>query len=395
MKEDSPFKPGSPVPVELFVGRTAQIQEIIRYAKQAASGMQENVFLSGERGIGKSSLASFIRQWVIKNENFLTVHVFLGGVSTLEELVRRIFEQILKEANTQTWFTKISGFFGKYIQSIGLFGISVGFNPREDDLKTLVRSFPEALHNLIEKIKDEKKGLFIVLDDINGISKTSEFADWYKSYVDTAATHYKHFPVFIMPIGLPEIRDDLSKLQPSLMRVFRVVEIDKLTDAEVNDFFKKAFEGVGITVNPEAMRMMVVSASGLPILMHEIGDAVYLYDEDGRISEVDATGGILEATERIGKKFLDPKVYRAIRSKRYKSIIRKLGNEIFLLDPANFLKSEMENKLDQEEKKVFHNFLRKMTELGIIVRDTEGGPGAYKYVNNIYPIYIWLESQRH
>ncbi|MDP2982074.1 MAG: ATP-binding protein [Candidatus Latescibacter sp.] len=76
MKEDSPFKPGSPVPVELFVGRTAQIQEIIRYVKQTAAGKQENVFLSGERGIGKSSLASFIRQWVIKNENFLTIHVF-------------------------------------------------------------------------------------------------------------------------------------------------------------------------------------------------------------------------------------------------------------------------------------------------------------------------------
>ncbi len=44
MKEDSPFTPGSPVPVELFVGRVDQIKEILKYVNQSASGRQENVF---------------------------------------------------------------------------------------------------------------------------------------------------------------------------------------------------------------------------------------------------------------------------------------------------------------------------------------------------------------
>ncbi|MDP2982073.1 MAG: hypothetical protein Q8O92_01935 [Candidatus Latescibacter sp.] len=309
-------------------------------------------------------------------------------MATLEELVRRIFEQILKEANTQNWFSKISEFFGKYIQSIGLFGISVGFNPREEDLKILVRNFPEALSNLIEKIKDEKKGLFIVLDDINGISRTSDFADWYKSFVDTAATHFHHFPVIMMPIGLPEIRDQLSRNQPSLMRVFRVVEIDKLSDLEVQGFFEKAFELIKVKVETEAMKIMVIYSSGLPILMHEIGDAVYHRNDDMVIYKVDATLGIIEAAERIGKKYLDPKVYRAIRSVRYISILRKLG------EASNFRKSDIEKRLNPTELKVFHNFLRRMKDLGIIIHDEEGGSGSYKYVNNIYPIYIWMESQR-
>jgi len=46
------------------------------------------------------------------------------------------------------------------------------------------------------------------------------------------------------------------------------------------------------------------------------------------------------------------------------------------------------------ERKVFNNFLRKMRELGIIVPDIEGGRGAYKFVNELYPVYIWLENQR-
>ena len=89
MKENSPFTPGSPVPVELFVGREKQIKEIIKYVKQVEYGKQENVFLVGERGIGKSSLAAFLR-YLVDGENFLAVHVFLGRVTSLEELVRCI-----------------------------------------------------------------------------------------------------------------------------------------------------------------------------------------------------------------------------------------------------------------------------------------------------------------
>jgi hypothetical protein len=181
-------------------------------------------------------------------------------------------------------------------------------------LKGLVRNFPEALKNIMEKIKNEKKGLFIVLDDINGISETPEFANWYKSFVDDVATHYTDFPAFIMPIGIPEVRDLLSEHQPSLMRIFRVVDIDKLSDTEVNEFFEKTFKKVNIEVESEAMKFMTLFSSGLPILMHEIGDAVFWRDDDGVISEEDTVPGIVDAADRIGKKYLDPKVYRTIRS---------------------------------------------------------------------------------
>jgi AAA+ ATPase superfamily predicted ATPase len=390
-KESSPFTPGSPVPVELFVGREKQIREILRYVRQTASGKQENVFLAGERGIGKSSLAAYLRHLAMR-ENFLAIHVFLGGVTPLEELVRRIFEQILKETNAQKkLYDRISDFFKKYVKQLDLFGISVSFNPPQEELKELVRNFPEALHNIMEKIADERKGIFIALDDINGISNTPTFADWYKSFADHIALHYTHFPVFIMSIGLPEIRDNLSKLQPSLMRVFRVAEIDKLSDEEVKTFFEKAFEKANMKVEPEAMEKIVLYSSGLPTLMHEIGDAVFWRDEDGIIDRKDALLGVLDAAERIGKKYLDPKVYRAIRSERYRSILRKLGKEKI---ETSFRKSEIEAKLSDEEKKVFHNFLTKMKKLGIIVSDVESGKGAYRFVNELYPVYIWMESQR-
>jgi len=254
----------------------------------------------------------------------------------------------------------------------------------------IVRNFPEAINNLLEKIHEEKSGLFIALDDVNGLIEKEEFANWYKSFADEVATHYKHFPVYIMLIGLPEKRDTLSRLQPSLMRIFRPIEIEKLTDKEVQQFFEKAFKNSKIKVEPSAMELIVKNSSGLPIMMHEIGDATFWADEDGYIDSNDALTGLINAAQIVGNKYLDPKVYRAIRSERYKSILRKLGE-----DPISrsFKKSELEVKLNPEEKKVFHNFLRRIQELGVIEVDIERGWGTYKFVNEIYPLYIWLESK--
>ena len=389
-KERSPFTPGNPVPYELFVGRADKIEELIRYVRQIQFGRQENIFLEGDRGIGKSSLASFLRYLVSSKNNIIGIHVFLGRASTLEDMVRHIFEQLLKETKEEPWFKDISEFFLKHIKQIGLFGISVSFKPPDQDLKELVRKFPEVLNNLVKKIKEQKSGLLIALDDVNSLVEKVEFANWYKSFVDEVATHYKEFPVFIMLIGLPEKRDILSKHQPSLMRIFRVINIGKLSDNEVEEFLSQAFESVNIKVEAEAMNLMVKYSSGLPILMHEIGDATFWADTDGVIDSKDLIHGLLTAAENVGVKYLGPKVYRAIRSTNYRSILRKLGK---IPLSRHFKKKDIEKRLNQEERKVFHNFLRRIKQLGVIEDDIERGRGAYRFVNELYPIYIFMESQ--
>lgn len=54
----------------------------------------------------------------------------------------------------------------------------------------------------MRKSKVQKSGLFIVLDDVNGLVGKAEFANWNKSFVDEVATQYRDFPSFIMLLGL-------------------------------------------------------------------------------------------------------------------------------------------------------------------------------------------------
>ena len=391
-KEVSPFTPGSPVPVELFAGRAQQIQEVDNYLKQTASGSQENVFLTGDRGIGKSSFASIVRQLAGVNHDMVGIHVFLGGVTTLEELVRRILEELVIIGWDKPWSDRVSEILGDHVRQVGLFGIKIEFQPEQDDLSQIARRFPEALGEFVARITEDKRGVFIILDDINGLAENDLFANWYKSVVDQIATQFGPYHALIMLSGLPERLDQLSVQQPSLMRVFRIVELERLSDEEVESFFEKAFGEARMAVNSDAMRLMLEYSSGLPVMMQEIGDATFWADSDGEVTRSDAVSGISGAAVNVGRKYLDPSIYRAIRSDRYRAIIRKMSSDS--IQPT-FTRQQIASRVSEEEFRVFDNLLRRLRELGVVETDPEGGRGAYKYTNQIYPVYMWMESQSY
>ena len=319
----------------------------------------------------------------------LGIHTYLGGVTSLEELVRHVLEEILRESRQQDWFERIVELFGDRIKQIGLFGVSVTFDARREELTGLARNFPDALGNLVATISENRSGLLIILDDINGLADTPEFANWYKSFADSVATHFGPFPVLIMVSGTVEKKDALAAAQPSLMRVFQTVDIPRLTDEEVADFFVKAFDGVGMEIEEAALDLMVSHSSGLPILMHEIGDSVFWKTSTNIVRGQDAFDGLVLATQSVGTKYLDPFFYRAVHSTRYRSIVRKMTPGSSL---SEFTRSEVMSRLDENESKVFDNLLRRLRELGIVEQDLEAGRGAYRFVNELYPLYIFLES---
>lgn len=391
-KQSSPFTPGSPAPADLFAGRVEQIREVNRYLTQTASGRQENLFLTGDRGIGKSSFASIMRQMASINYDMVGIHVYLGGVNTIEELTRRIVEELVKEGWDQPWYTRISNMLGDRVKKVGALGITIEFSPEPEDLTLLARRFPEALGEFVARISEDKRGVLIILDDINGLADNDRFANWYKSVVDYIATHFGPYPALIMLSGLSERRDQLAVHQPSLMRVFRIVELERLDDGEVESFFNNAFGEAGMTVKANAMRRMVRYSSGLPVMMQEIGDAAFWADSDGVVTQRDAVSGISGAAVSVGQKYLDPNIYQAIRSDRYRAIIRKMAGDSIR---PTFTRQRIASILTDEEFRVFDNLLRRLRELGVVEIDYEGGRGAYKYTNQIYPVYMWMEAQEY
>ena len=99
VKEYSPFTPGIPVPLDFFFGRSEEIKRILSsIEKSIRINSIERLFVTGERGIGKSSICNFALHVAEKDTDVIGLHIYLGGVDNLEEMVRRIFEGLLRDS---------------------------------------------------------------------------------------------------------------------------------------------------------------------------------------------------------------------------------------------------------------------------------------------------------
>ena len=65
------------------------------------------------------------------------------------------------------------------------------------------------MRHLLDKLSDQKEALLLILDDINGLATSENFANWLKSTVDEITTSGQEMPLCILVVGLEERRREL------------------------------------------------------------------------------------------------------------------------------------------------------------------------------------------
>lgn len=388
--ESSPFTPGQPVPIEYFVGRIAEIESLRGLVKSAVQGKLKIGFMTGERGIGKSSLVSFVRYLVEREEKVAAVHVFLGGVKDLPGMMQTVYTKILRDSIEKPWYQKLAKFFGQRVKQVGLFGISVALQLTEEEKEQLAANFVTSIRQLIDQLGEERKGLLLILDDINGLASSAEFANWLKSANDEIATSNKQINLCIMIVGTEDRKESLVALQPSIARILNPIILRPWNDDETKEFYQNSFGRRAITIDDDALNLMVRYTGGFPVLAQEIGDGVWRNTPVGesRVTKSSALFGVQLAADQLGLKLLEPQVVQAINSERYRSILQKLPE---ISKFTSFKRSELKAQLTAEEVKVLDNFFRRMEGLGVIVRDDQRGTGYYKFANQLYHLYFYLK----
>jgi hypothetical protein len=386
-KSRSPFYPGQPVPTELFTGRQKEIERIERALVQTKQGKMQVLFISGEYGIGKSSLANYSKFIAERNFNLLGIHVFLGNSNTIESVAQKTVETILREQiYNEKVLDKIKNFLSKYIGKQELFGFSINFEALKNDLYDISRGFLPFLKNLYNRVKEDNiSGILLIFDEINGIAKNPEFAHFIKTLVDENATSSNILPLTLILCGTEERRKELVERHQPIERIFDIIDIKSMNENEMKEFFIKAFNSVEIKVDEKALKLICDYSSGLPKIMHIIGDNIYWIDQDKFVDFKDAREGILSAAEEIGRRFVDVQVLKAIHSKDYKSILSKIVQKL----KKSFSKKEIEENLSSREKEKLHNFLQRMKKLNAI-RSLERG--YYEFINPMIPLYLYLTN---
>jgi hypothetical protein len=389
-KGKSPFYPGQPVPGELFVGRAKQIEHIMqRGVGQVEAGKPVAVYVEGEYGIGKSSIAGFI-QWLAEREHGLHgIYAPLGSAETLEDVGAAVLEGTLRSgAFDPRRSEKVRIWLAKYIGEQSLFGVTVHAETLKKDAPTIASGMLPFLGEVVERLRETGvKGLFVVLDEINGIAANPKFAHFIKGIVDTNAMSRQPLPLLLMLCGVEECRREMIRNHQPVDRIFDVVQIEPMSPLEMRTFFEKAFDSVQIQVDADALDLMIEYSAGFPKIMHLVGDSAFWLDQDAVISKADALQAVVGAADEVGKKYVDQQVYNALRSKDYRSILNKIAKTG--LD-MTFQRAEIAKGLTDAERKKFSNFLQKMKQLKVI--RAGGVQGEYVFNVRMVRLYIWLQS---
>lgn len=390
-KGRSPFYPGQPVPFDLFAGRRHQIQHILeRGVRQVEAGKPVAMFIQGEYGIGKSSIGGFVQFLAEQNYGLHAIYTPLGGADNLDEVGAAILEATLRSgASNATRSEKVRSWLAKYVGEQSLFGFTVHTEALKKDAPSVASGILPFLSEVKNRLKDTGvKGIFVVLDEINGITSNPKFAHFVKGIVDTNAMSREPLPLLLMLCGVEERRREMIRQHQPIDRIFDVVEIEAMNKEEVNEFFEKAFGSVQIKVDSKAMDLLIEYSAGFPKIMHLIGDAAFWLDQDGIIDQGEALTAILMAADEVGKKYVDQQVYKALRSKDYHSILGKIASR----GPTSmgFVKADVQAQLTPTESNKFNNFLQKMKRLKVL-RSGEID-GEYVFNMRMVRLYIWLQS---
>ena len=225
--------------------------------------------------------------------------------------------------------------------------------------------------------------------DVNGLAVSSEFANWLKSTVDEIAASEQETRLCMLVVGLEARRQELVSRQPSLARVFELIDVTPWSDDEVTAFYRESFGRAGAGVSDAGLRNLTLYTGGLPVLAHEIGDAVWRTARSAAIADGEIAAGIATAAEVIGRKLLEPRIFKALRNERYRSIFGKMAKE----PRIRFRRAELRERLTDGERGVLDNFLRRMRELGVLALDPEI-QGGYRFPNHLHALYVHMESRR-
>ena len=387
-EKKSPFEPNTPVSPEKLIGRNNIINDFIKFMPSVVDGKPHHFYLYGNRGVGKSSLSSYLIEYSKVRYNMIGLHIYNDGIHNIDDLINNIVEKLLNEIKNKSWAEKITNLFKEHVENVGFLGNTIRFKPKDPTITKYIKdSFDNFIVNIINNIENNQ-GLFIVIDDINGLSETPDFANWYKSFADSLATNYdKPIPLIMMLTSHPKVSKALYKYNPSFNRIFTYRKINLLKKNEIETFFRNMFGSQNIEIDENALNLMVEFTAGSPVMMQNIGDDIFWINNKEIISKETALNGIKQSKNELKFKYLQDSLDEFDITRDELNILKTLGKD-FINNAYSEYSFNIDDIILQPSKfdeEFLNNFIKKALDAEIIELKTEN---EYVFTNDLYPIYF-------
>jgi Cdc6-like AAA superfamily ATPase len=222
------FTPGAPVgELEMLAGRMAQLTDVV----SAVSMRGQHVGLYGERGVGKTSLATVLAE-------------YFGDSG-----IRPDLQSVVVNCSTDDTFSTL---WRHVFTELGVDDVELSFAPE------LVRRRLQALERPALVVIDE-------LDRLEDDDALTGLSDTIKTLSDHAV------PSTLVLVGVARSIGELVGEHASIVRALIQIEMPRMTVSELGEILINGCERAGISAKQDAIHRIAVLSEGLPHYTHLLG----------------------------------------------------------------------------------------------------------------------------
>jgi len=408
MSKINPFAPNLPVHPGMFVGRVAELVKLESVLVHTKAGHPSNFMITGERGIGKSSLLNYIK-YVAQGlsegleetkVSFLTVDTDIDRNTTQLGLVKKIelgLDKALGKTEKAREFLKQSWAFLKRVEAGGL-KLRSDESAHSDEL--LLEEFAYSLADIASRVCGSDPSIFdahydgilILIDEADNASPELALGTFTKLLTERLQRRGCNHVAFGMA-GLPELRSVLAASHPSSLRLFEELILGRLSEHEVRKVIEFGLRRANqlnptrTSIDERGEHELVHLSEGYPHFIQQFAFSAFAVDIDNLIDVHDVANGAFGhrgAMELIGERYYRDSYYNKIQKDSYRQVLRIMADR---LDDW-VTKREIKNKF-KGENSTLDNALYALRERQIILAK-EGERGVYRLQHKGFAWWIKL-----
>ena len=355
---------------------------------QVMNGNPKHTIVTGDRGVGKSSLLTQVH-FTASGDNRLTDRLQVDrGVSSFD------FVTVWHDVDaTQSAFDMANAVLGKFESSfkkfVSSFNLEIdlaGFGKLGRDkqnplnITQLIDEFVSRLAKIdAEAKRANKHGILIFIDELDRIRPDSMIASFFKLTCERLARDGMKNVGFICA-GITGAIQKLEDEHASILRTFRDVPLPRFEKDEVSeilcDGFKKASHKVEVTDLAERAWDVTV---GLPEPIHLVGSEMLSVDSDGVLTDEDFDSSIRKIVTDVRKNKLASLLKKAGGGK-YQKIVEAIASHEKKIVPLDYIA-----KAIGQEQSQFSTNMATLVEREIVFKP---GTGFYAFTDPMLKEYI-------
>lgn len=261
--------------IEHLIGREKELDRI----DKALMAHGRNVFIFGERGVGKSSLAATAaNQWQSSDNGYIDVSC--APDSTVKSIVANIASQAIKRA----WFSNVKLTEEAAVKFKWL-SYSLKSESTPVDFATKITSLADAIEVLKEVASLHSDSPVVVVDEVDRMSDDAEvdmLADLLKQMGD------KQVPIKFIFTGVGSTLNEILGFHRSAIRQLETIELPKLSWDARWDIAIAALQEFDIEISRDICVRIAAVSDGYPYYVHLIVEKLLwiLFEKDEIVNNV-------------------------------------------------------------------------------------------------------------